>query len=732
MTTTCLLLALALGAADSPPPAPPAPPPAAVRPVVDEYHGVKIVDPYRWLEDLKSEETRAWIDAQARYTQSLLSQIPGRAKLLARMEEIDASTPPRILASMFDQSPRRLPGDLWFFERRDANQDVQKLYVRPGLSGNERLLVDPETFRKRTGKPHAINYFEPSPDGRLVACGVSEAGSEAASIYVVDVETGKVVDGPIDRADYGSISWVPGTRAFFYNRLQALAPNAPRTDKYLNSRVYRHAVGRPADQDEAVFARGTPGVEATAEDIPVVVAAPRSRWALGVVAHGTQRELTIYAAPVERATRPGAPWTRVVDVPDAVIDVSLLGEDVYLLSHAGAPHFKVTRLRLGGPKAKAVEVVAPGKNVLLGISGAKDALYVRARDGAVMRLLRVPYRDGRPTEIPLPADGILGIPSADPRLDGLVLTLSSWTALPQVYLYDPATRTMRDTKLQPAFSFPTSVALEVTHDWATSRDGTRVPLTVIHPRGVARDGSSPAIVFGYGAYGISQDPRFDPLRLTWFEAGGVWAYCHVRGGGEYGEEWYKAGYKLTKPNTWNDAIACGERLVEAGYTTSARMAIVGGSAGGVFVGRTVTERPDLFRVAVPLVGLDDALRFETTPNGIPNVPEFGTVKTEEGFRGLLAMSTYHHVKDGVAYPAVIASHGINDPRVDAWQSAKLIARMQAATSSGRPVLLRIDYDSGHGIGDARSQERLEWADLMSFILWQTGQPGFQPATPPSR
>ncbi|HVP68708.1 MAG TPA: prolyl oligopeptidase family serine peptidase [Anaeromyxobacteraceae bacterium] len=732
MAIPSVLLAAVLGAVEPAAQPPAVPAAAAVRPVVDEYYGVKIEDPYRWIEDLRSEETRAWIDAQAHYAQALLARIPGRAKLLARMEEIDASAPPRIAASLFDQSPRRLPGDLWFYERRDANQDVQKLYVRHGLSGTERLLVDPETFRAQTGKPHAINYFEPSPDGRYVAYGISAAGSEAASIYVVEVETAKVVDGPIDRADYGAVSWVPGTRGFFYNRLQALGPDAPRTDKYLNSKDYHHVVGRPTDQDEVVFARGTPGVEANPEDTPVVAAAPGSRWALGVVAHGVQREVTIYAASLARATAPGAPWTRVVDVPDAVVDAALLGDELYLLTHAGAPHYKVTRLRLGNPKAKAVEVIAPGAQVLLGLSAAKDALYVRARDGAVMRLLRAPYRGGRAADVPLPADGILGIPSADPRLDGLVLTISSWTALPQVYVYDPATRTMRDTRLQPTPAFASGVELEVTHDWATSHDGTKVPLTVIHRRGVARDGSSPAVLFGYGAYGISQDPRFDPLRLAWFEAGGVWAYCHVRGGGEYGEEWYRAGQKATKPNTWKDAIACGERLVQDGYTTPARLAIVGGSAGGIYVGRAITERPDLFRVAVPLVGLVDALRFETTPNGVPNVPEFGTVKTEEGFQGLLAMSTYHHVKDGVAYPAVIASHGINDPRVDAWQSAKLVARLQAATSSGRPVLLRIDFDSGHGIGDARSQERVEWADLMSFILWQTGQPGFQPGAAPAR
>jgi prolyl oligopeptidase len=259
-----------------------------------------------------------------------------------------------------------------------------------------------------------------------------------------------------------------------------------------------------------------------------------------------------------------------------------------------------------------------------------------------------------------------------------------------------------------------------------SHDGVMVPLTIIHKTGLKLDGSSPALVSGYGSYGFGSNVNFNPVDLAWLERGGVRAIAHIRGGGEHGKQWHLAGQKLNKPNTWKDFIACAQYLVDQKYTSKQKLAGQGGSAGGITIGRAITERPDLFAAALINVGALDAVRFETTMNGPPNVPEFGTVKTEDGFRGLFAMSAYHHVKDGEKYPAVMLTHGVNDPRVDPWMSAKMCARLQKATASNKPVLFRVDYVAGHGIGSTRAQQEQLTADQWAFLLWQTGAPGFQP------
>ena len=259
-----------------------------------------------------------------------------------------------------------------------------------------------------------------------------------------------------------------------------------------------------------------------------------------------------------------------------------------------------------------------------------------------------------------------------------------------------------------------------------SHDGVEIPVSVLVRKNVKLDGSNPTIVFGYGAYGITENPSFSPRVYAWLERGGVYAIAHVRGGGALGEEWHSAGRKATKPNTWKDGIAVAEYLIANRYTSRERIGIYGGSAGGIFVGRAITERPDLFAAAVPSVGVMDTVRFEASANGVANIPEFGTVKNEDEFRALLAMSSYHHIKDGVKYPAMMLVHGVNDTRVDVWQSAKFASRLAAAQSEGKPVLMRLDYELGHGGGGTRNQQQVQTADIWSFFLWQFGVPEFQP------
>ena len=305
----------------------------------------------------------------------------------------------------------------------------------------------------------------------------------------------------------------------------------------------------------------------------------------------------------------------------------------------------------------------------------------------------------------------------------VLLDLESWTRARQIFSVAADGR-VANTGLQPAGPFDTPADVSATEVMVKSHDGVLVPMSIIHRTGTALDGANPTILYGYASYGFTEEPFFSPGRLAWMDAGGVFAVANPRGSGVFGKEWHNAGKQGTKPNTWKDFIACAEYLVQQKWTRPSRLAIWGGSAGGILVGMAMCERPDLFAVVMPAVGSLDNVRAETTPNGIPNIPEFGSRKTEPGFRALLAMSTYHQIKDGVPYPAVLLTHGVNDPRVQVANTTKTAARLMAASTSGKPVLMRLDYDSGHGIGNTKAQALDERADTFAFVLWQTGMPGW--------
>jgi prolyl oligopeptidase len=601
-----------------------------------------------------------------------------------------------------------------------------KLYVREGLTGSETLLFDPEKFAKAAGKPFAVNYYEPSQDGSRVACGLSAAGSEDAVIHVLETATGKDVDKPIDRAQYGGIGWRPDGKSFFYNRLQKMEPGMPETERYQKSRVYLHVIGADADKEPPVFGYEVSSrVEMDPADDPFISTTPDCKYALGLIEHGTREELTLFVAPLASVGKPNTPWKKICDIDDDITDSTMKGKEIFLLTHKAAPRFKIITTSLAKPDLAAARTVVPaGTVVITGLAAAKDALYVQLRDGGIGRLLRVPFH-GKAEPVGLPFDGSLSLAAVNSRLDGAWLGMATWTKAAQIYAYDSRTKKITNTGLQPLGKFDAPDNLESVEVKARSYDGEMIPLSIIHQRGIKLDGSNPALLWGYGAYGISQDPAFGPALLAWCEKGGVFAIAHIRGGGEYGEDWYKAGYKLTKPNTWKDFIACAQYLIENKYTSPSRLAGTGGSAGGILIGRAITARPDLFGAAIIQVGCLDMLRIETTPNGVPNIPEFGSVKTEDGFRELYEMSSYAHVSDGTKYPAVMLTTGINDPRVEPWQSAKMAARLQIATASGKPVLLRVDYEGGHGIGSTKKQSEEQRADAWAFLLWQFGLPEFQ-------
>jgi len=687
--------------------------------VAATHFGTVVDDPYRALEDVANPEVAAWAKANADDARATLDSLPGYKALRARVGELDEASAAVVGYVRLDGK-----GNV-YFTRRAAAESTFKLYRRDAR-GAETLLVDPDDWQKTTGKPHAINYFTPSPDGGLVAVGISAVGSEQASIYVVETASRRQLGEPIDRAQYPGISWRPDSRSFFYWRQQELKPGMPATEKYQDGRSWLHVVGTAPGADTLVAGRElTPRMAVRRADFVFVQAIPGSRFAVAVVANGVQRELALYAAPLVTVGKPDTPWKRICDFGDKVTDWSAHADDIYLLTYRESSRFSIVRTRLGAPDTAAATTVVPAsERVLIDLHAAKDALYIEAREGTVKRLLRRTWGAGNATQIALPVEGSVRLMASWPELDGAILAAGGWTRARQIYAVNRAGK-VANTGLQPLGRYDAPEGLVVTEVKVPSHDGALVPLSIMHRADVKLDGSNPTLLYGYGSYGFSEEPNYTPTRLAWLERGGVYAVANVRGGGVYGYDWYKAGYKTTKPNTWKDFIAAAEYLIAQKYTTSARLGIMGRSAGGILVGRTMTERPDLFAAVVPVVGVLDMIRAEATANGVPNIPEFGTVAKEDEFRALLAMSSYHHVRDGVAYPAVMLMHGVNDPRVDYWHSAKMAARLRAATTSGKPVLLNLDYDAGHGIGATKEQRQRETADYFAFLLWQTGQPDFQ-------
>jgi len=708
------------------------PPAAPVRPVTDTYHGTSVVDPYRYFEDFKNPEVQAWVRAQADYAASVLHAAPGRDALLARARELDEGLPYRISVL------RRWPDGGLLYLKQLAAENLDKLYYRDPRTGEERLLVDPERLARDEGLPagahYSLAFAVPSPDNRLVAYGVAASGSEQTILHVLDAATGRDLpaEKPIDRmeAEYTRPSWLPDSGSFVYSRRRKLPADAPAADLWKQTYACVHRLGTDADADPVVFAQASPrgAVPMADADFPSVIVTPGSGYAVGKIKHGDADELTLYAAPVEAlgGSAP-VPWKKVCDVEHEVKDFTVHGDDVFLVSAAEAPRYKVIRTELARPDvSSAATVVPPGDAVIDSLAAAKDALYVERIEDGLNRLARVSYDPGaKPQAVPVPPGAAAAsLAHADPDVAGVLFDSRSWTRAGRLYEYDAATQNVSDTGLRPRGKFddPAALGLELvsTEVKVPSHDGVLVPLSIVHRKGLKLDGSNPTLVVGYGAYGYTVNISFRPTSLAWYERGGVMAFAHVRGGGAYGKPWHLAGQKATKPNTWKDFIACCEYLVAKGYTSPQHLAGEGGSAGGILIGRAITERPDLFAAAVINVGCLDTLRMETTTNGVPNIPEFGSTRTKEGFDALLAMSAYANVKDGTKYPAVLLTHGINDPRVEPWETAKMVARLQAATTSGKPVLFRVDYQAGHGIGSTKKQHQEELADTIAFLLAQLG------------
>ena len=494
-----------------------------------DYFGTKVVDNYRYMEDLANPDVKAWMKAQADYTRAKLDAIPARKPLLDRIH------------ALLNADVRRggfvRRGDRYFYEVFEPGAQLPKLFYRDGLKGEEHLLLDPGAMGKGTDTHYALDYFAPSWDGKLLAYGLSVGGSEKSVLHVMDVKTGAVQAESIDRTSDSLVSWRPDNRSFFYLRYVKPVPGMPADQTMYNARTYLHRIGTKTDGegDAVVFGRGV----SRKLDVPegqgtFVIASPDSQYAIAIANHNMDdNPSTVYVAPLSQVTDGSTPWKKVADVTDGVTQFHLRGQTLYLLSQKDAPRFRLLALSLAQPELKHATIVIPeASGVLTDVRLAQDGLYTRVRDGAVSHIHRVSFDGKQSRSVPTPFEGNVGVPVTDPDQAGALFGIRGWLQSTRIMAYDPAKDRSGDTGLNLPSSIDTS-QFEAQEVFATSYDGTRIPLSILHRKGIALDGSHPTILEGYGSYGVSLEPGFNPTNLAWFEQGGALAIAHVRGGGGY-------------------------------------------------------------------------------------------------------------------------------------------------------------------------------------------------------
>lgn len=668
--------------------------------IVDKLHGVEVPDPYRWLEEADKPEVREWVDKQNQHTRSILDKLPGREKIHARLEKL------LDIGLLGTPAPR---GGRIFYTKREGKQNQAILYVRDSIKGAERVLVDPNTLA--ADGTIALDWWFPSRDGKLLAFGLSKDGSEQSTLHVRDVDTGKDLADKIDRTRYCSVAWLPDGKGFYYTRNPA-AGSVPKGEENYHKHVFFHELGSDPAKDVKVFGAGRP-----AEDMPSVTLSPDGRWLVVTEFQGWAKSEVFFA---DRTAGAEPKFTPLVEKVNAVHDVVVRNDRFYVRTNDLAPRYRLFAADPAKPaRADWKEIIAEGKDVLDGFTVIVDRTIIAEYMQQASSRLRFFNGDGKLLhDVELPTLGTLAGIGAEWNSEDLFFGFQSFT-LPQS-VYHVNVKSMKTTLWDQVKADIDFARFEVEQVTYPSRDGTPITMFLAHKKGLNKNGKNPTLLYGYGGFNISLTPTFSASRFLFLEQGGLIAIPNLRGGGEYGEEWHQAGMLGKKQNVFDDFLSAGEWLIQQKYTSSPHLVIQGGSNGGLLVGAAVTQRPDLFRAVVCQVPLLDMVRYHKFLIARLWIPEYGSADDADQFKWLHAYSPYHRVKDGTAYPAVLITTAESDSRVDALHARKMAARLQAATSSDQPILLRLETKAGHGAGKPRGKVVEELTDSWSFIFWQLG------------
>jgi prolyl oligopeptidase len=716
--TSLFVLAAALYAGDDPQPAKASGPPnAEKRPLEENFHGTKIVDNYRWLEDGKSPETEKWVEGELAYTRALLDPLPGRDAIHKRLTE---------LLTIGSISAPQIGGKYYFCTRREGMQNQPVVYVREGVDGKERVLVDVNQLA--ADGTIALDWYQPSENGKYLVYGTSPSGSEMSTLHILETKTGTLLPDTIERTRGASIAWMPNNSGFYYTRYPKKGEVAEGQEMY-NRRVFYHELGSDPATDPLIFGEGR-----DPEDWPNVSLDNDGRLLLITVEQGwTKTEMFLMDL------KKGTPPTRITTGKNFLYSGSVYNGRLYITTNEDAPRYRLFVAEAGNyERDDWTELIPQTGSVLQGVGVWGGKLFTQYEQNATSQLKIFDLGGKLISEIHLPALGTVFASDGKWNRDEIFFGFFSFTVPPSIYRIDlnPIHAKAAKGNFDEGTVFATSLwakvdapsidpaAYAVEQEWYHSKDGTRVPMFVVYKKGLKKDGHNPTLLTGYGGFNISLTPSFSRTAYLWMEHGGVFAVANLRGGAEFGEDWHRAGMLDKKQNVFDDMIAAAEHLIAEKYTDKDHLAVQGGSNGGLLMGAMITQRPDLFRAVVSQVPLLDMLHYQDFQIAKLWIPEYGSAENPDQFKWIYAYSPYHHVKPGEEYPAILFMTADTDTRVDPMHAKKMAAEMQAEAKNGtsrtRPILLRIETKAGHGAGKPVTKQIEEYTDLYSFLFWQLG------------
>ncbi len=713
IVVSLMCMACAVYAArDSTVSAPSAPPKAERRPLEEILHGTKIIDNYRWLEDSSNADAQKWVAEEMAYTRAVLDPLPGREAIRKRLTE---------LLSIGSVGVPQIGGKYYFYTRREGMQNQPVLYVRDGVvsgkdQGKDRVLVDVNQLS--ADGTIALDWFNASEHGKYVAYGTSPSGSEMSTLHIIETATGKLLPDTIERTRAASIAWDLDSSGFYYTRYPKKG-DVPEGQEMYNRRVFYHVLGTDPETDEKVFGEGR-----DPEDWPSVSLDNDGKLLLISVSQGwTKTEL--FLMDLKARTPP----TRITTGKNFLYSGSVYNGRLYIVTNEDAPRYRMFVAEAGNyERDDWKEIVPQSEAVLQGAAEWGGKIFAQYEQNATSQLKIFDLNGTTLKELALPAIGSVFGSSGKWNRDEIFYGFQSFTVPPAIYRYDlKSGSTSQWAKVDAPSIDP--AAYEVQQEWCTSKDGTRVPMFVVHKKGVKpdefkKDGHNPTLLTGYGGFNVSMTPAFSRSAYLWMEHGGVYAVANLRGGAEFGEDWHRAGMLDKKQNVFDDMIAAAEHLISEKYTDTNHLAIQGGSNGGLLMGVMMTQRPDLFRAVVCQVPLLDMLHYQEFQIAKLWIPEYGSAENADQFKWLYAYSPYHHVKAGAEYPAILFMTADTDTRVDPMHAKKMAALMQAEAKNGasktRPILLRIESKAGHGAGKPVTKQIEEFTDMYEFLFWQLG------------
>tara|TARA_B110000027_G_C16116559_1_gene300421 strand:+ start:329 stop:2494 length:2166 start_codon:yes stop_codon:yes gene_type:complete len=690
--------------------------------VIDSLYGVKIIDAYRYIENLEDTLALKWYKQQTNFSNKLVSSISNRDQFISLQQKINSSDNIKISKLKITSN------NIYFYLKEDKNHNIKKLFYRNSFNGDEKLLFNPISISENT----VINYINPNWNGTQIIIGITENDNEIGEIIILDIESKKLLDQPISNcwpSALGGARWLPDNTGFTYEFIPEIDKDS---EKYLlNIQTLLHKVSQNPKTDKILLSKNNnPNIKIKEQDFPEVAFKDETSNYMFASISGASYYADYYYSNLSGLRNLNIEWKKLFTKEKLIKKFYVDNDDIIYLTAENAENFKLCKTSLLKPNFEKPEIlVTQDSNYVITdfTLTSKGVFFVKTKNGVEAKLYQF-TNEKKIIEIAIPEkSGNIDVSSKGSNYDDLWIKTKGWTSQKEEFKYDYSNNRFVAHQLYPNTIYKELLSNTVIKELEVySDDNETIPLSIIYKKGTKLDGNSSVLLNGYGAFGISIKPALSSYLLHWINNGGIYAVAHVRGGGEKGNSWYKGGYKKTKPNSWKDLISCTEYLIKNKYTSQKKIALSSASGGGVLIGNAIVERPDLFAAAIIRVGIFNTLRSEFAPNGKNLIREFGTVSDSLEFKYLLEMDAYYKIKKNIEYPAVYLTAGLNDSRVVVWQPGKFAAKLQESTSSNMPILLSVNFDGGHGFDASKETKDEELANLLSFAFWQTGHPDFQP------